>query len=298
MDNDFNRLFSAAHERWVLEDSNTSNAPHMNFATEIGKSPRGVEHWCKGPTVPPKTKWPKVLITLQKKGNTSAEIAELDRAWRAKRRLQLDVDRGPAASGHGQGLNPAPWVPHDDHYRRIDGFADIDVHPPAGETAQGVFALRVSATLGTYETAVPDAPDGQQGFQVSLSLTGRIEIVVTAKGGVQRVPGSEEIALGAEGSPKISFAGGAWTLDVSQATDPATLLTNVHICDMRRYEKGGQVEVDLRCLPSAINVAGIPDGIPSTAQAVLRRLHQFADANTTEHDRIVLAWSRIFRQDL
>jgi len=36
--------------------------------------------------------------------------------------------------------------------------------------------------------------------------------------------------------------------------------------------------------------------LPTTAQAVLRRLHQFADANT-ENDRIVLAWSRIARSE-
>lgn len=302
----FVSLFVAAHQRWMEVQSVSSNTPEDDFRKDAGYgSTRAVQHWIKNGILPPETKWPRTKGALAKQGNTAAQIAELDRAWRGAQGLPPLPEPAPEQSpppGNIPAITqdtprfPAPWYPADDHYRRVDGFADIDAHPPDGETADGAFALRVSATLGTYDTQVPDAPDGQQGFPVSLSVTGRVEVVIESKGGVQRVPGSEHVAAAADMKPKISFAGGAFSIDVSEAPDPAKLLTDRQLCEMRRYQAGGQVEVDLRCLPSAIHVDGIPKDLPTTAQAVLRRLHQFADANT-ENDRIVLAWSRIQRRD-
>jgi len=292
---EFGKLFAAARSRWLQAPREDATVPSFQKFTDAVamKATKSVENWCAGKAAPPKATWARVKTVLEQHGNSAAQIAALDRVWREAKGLPTASD-APAGDTPSPAWLPAPWMPADDHYRRIDGFADIDAHPPEGETAQGVFALRVSATLGAYKTVVPDAPDGQAGFPVTLGLTGLVEIVAEAKGGVQRVPGTEQAAAGQD--PKISFAGGAWTLDVSNAPDPASLLTNAQLCDMRRFGRAGQVEVDLRCLPMAIAVGGIPADLPTTAQAVLRRLHQFADANT-ENDRIVLAWSRIARSE-
>lgn len=189
------------------------------------------------------------------------------------------------------GLAPgaSQWAPRDKHLR-APGLAEIDVHPPQTESRDGQFQLRCSVSLGPYPAEMPARGDEPAG-QVTLTVTGRVEIFEKSPD-VRRVPGSEAGRPGQHAPHGMRFAGGAWTLDVADCREPADLLLDQTLCEVKRYAASSTLDLELRCLPRAIEVSGLPRDLPTPAEAVLRRLHQFADVNT-EDDRIVLAWSRM-----
>ncbi len=196
-----------------------------------------------------------------------------------------DTPTPPAGGAPGA----SRWAPRDKH-RRAPGLAEIDVHPPQTESGDGQFPLRCSVSLGPYAAEMPARGDEPAG-QVMLTVTGRVEIVEISRE-AQRVAGSEAGRPGQPAPHGMRFAGGAWTVDVAACAQPADLLLDQTLCEVRRYAAGSTVELELRCLPSSIEVSGLPPDLPTPAGAVLRRLQQFADVNT-EDDRIVLAWSRM-----
>jgi hypothetical protein len=197
-----------------------------------------------------------------------------------------DDTRPPPAGGS---LGASRWTPRDKH-RRAPGLAEIDVHPPLAEGREGQFQLRCSVSLGPYAAEMPARGD-EPVAKVTLTVTGQVEIVEKSKG-AQPDPGSEAGRPGSHAPQGMRFAGGAWTIDVANCSEPANLLLNQTLCEVRRYATASTVELELRCLPSAIEVSGLPQGLPTPVEAVLRRLQQFVDVNT-EDDRIVLAWSRM-----